>query len=84
MGSKTISLEDSAFERLRAAKRPGESYSDVVHRLVAREAPSLLDLAGLVSPAEGRRLKSVVARMRREDVASQRHAKTARGKPRGR
>lgn len=33
MGTKTISLADDAYERLKAAKREGESFSDVVRRL---------------------------------------------------
>jgi predicted CopG family antitoxin len=32
MATKTISLEIDAYERLRAAKGPGESFSDVVRR----------------------------------------------------
>jgi hypothetical protein len=33
MGTRTISLRDEAYERLRRAKRsPGESFSDVVMR----------------------------------------------------
>ena len=33
MGTKTISLKDEAYERLRAARRyPGESFSEVVLR----------------------------------------------------
>lgn len=33
MGTKTISLADDAYEKLRAHKREGESFSDVVRRL---------------------------------------------------
>ncbi|MBX0286974.1 antitoxin VapB family protein [Haloarcula salinisoli] len=33
MGTTTISLRDEAYDRLRAAKREGESFSDVVLRL---------------------------------------------------
>ena len=33
MATKTISLSEDAYERLRAMKREGESFSDVVRRL---------------------------------------------------
>ena len=32
MATKTVSLEIDAYEKLRAAKRPGESFSEVVRR----------------------------------------------------
>ena len=49
MGTKTISLKDEAYERLRAARRyPGESFSEVVLRATWPEdtvtARQLLDL----------------------------------------
>ena len=33
MGTKTIGLDDEAYERLRAQKRDGESFSDTVKRI---------------------------------------------------
>lgn len=33
MGTKTISLAEDAYERLKRHKREGESFSDVVRRL---------------------------------------------------
>lgn len=33
MGTTTISLKDEAYQRLKAAKEEGESFSDVVLRL---------------------------------------------------
>jgi hypothetical protein len=39
MAIKTISLELDAYEKLRAAKRPGESFSEVVRRGHWEEAP---------------------------------------------
>ena len=45
MATKTITLEIDAYERLRAQKKPGESFSAVVRRLrVVNEAPTGRDL----------------------------------------
>lgn len=40
-----VRLAQDAYERLRSAKRPGESFSDVVRRIVPQA--SLLELADL-------------------------------------
>ncbi|WP_306055629.1 antitoxin VapB family protein [Natronococcus wangiae] len=37
MGTKTISIKDDAYDRLRRHKRGDESFSDVVMRLTRRE-----------------------------------------------
>ena len=47
MATKTISLELDAYERLKAAKGPGESFSDVVRRASFRKNP--LTAQGLLS-----------------------------------
>jgi len=39
MATKTISLELDAYEKLRARKRAGESFSEVVRRAEFRDAP---------------------------------------------
>jgi predicted CopG family antitoxin len=39
MATKTISLELDAYEHLKASKRPGESFSDVVRRATFRKSP---------------------------------------------
>lgn len=72
MGTKTISLEDSAYERLRAAKRPGESFSEVIRRILGGREPSFSDFRGLIDRRSARQLADAVARMREEDLQAQR------------
>ncbi|MFP8955980.1 antitoxin VapB family protein [Natrialbaceae archaeon A-CW3] len=57
MGSKTISLRTETYRRLHREKQEGESFSDVVDRLLVddRENP-LAELIGLV---DGDELESV-------------------------
>ncbi len=72
MGTKTISLEDSAYSKLKASKRPGESFSDVIHRIVRSPEPSLLEFTELLDKKASEELARVIARMREEDIALQR------------
>ena len=71
MGTKTISLEDSAYGKLKAAKRPGESFSDVIHRVVGSREPSLLEFTKLLDRKASEELARAIARMRDEDIALQ-------------
>jgi len=68
MGSKTISLEDSAYHKLRAAKRPGESFSETVLRILAGKEPSLLDFRGLLDKRAILEVRETIARMKEEDL----------------
>ena len=54
MGSKTISIKDSTYDRLKARKSADESFSDAIDRLVnARdERHPLFDLVGLLDEEE--------------------------------
>ncbi len=58
--------------RLKAVKRPGESFSDVVNRVLGRKEPSFLDFRGLLQGGSIDRLAETVARMKREDIRAQR------------
>lgn len=62
MGTKTISLADDAYERLRSEKKEGESFSDVVRRLT--EGTDLSDYYGILSEETADDLEDVVAERR--------------------
>jgi len=71
MGTKTILLEDSAYSRLKAVKRPGESFSDAVNRVLGANEPSFLDFKGMLNGSAAERLAQTIARMKVEDIRAQ-------------
>ncbi len=64
MGSKTISITEDAYHRLRARKRRGESFTDVVLRLTERRP--LSEFAGVLDEKTGRALADALEEARRE------------------
>lgn len=62
MGTKTISLADDAYERLRAEKRENESFSDVVRRLT--EGVKLEEYYGALDDDTADELEEIVSRRR--------------------
>ncbi|RQG97294.1 antitoxin VapB family protein [Natrarchaeobius chitinivorans] len=68
MGTKTISLADDAYERLRAEKRENESFSDVVRRLT--EGVSLEKYHGALNEETANDLEDAIA-CRREERTTQ-------------
>ena len=71
MGSKTISLDDDAYGILAAAKRQGESFSDVVKRVFSKKAHPLLRLQGILSPEDAEDVRAAIERMRAMDIEEQ-------------
>ncbi|QSG15020.1 antitoxin VapB family protein [Halapricum desulfuricans] len=69
MSSKTISLKEETYERLRRAKGEGESFSDVIDRLLGDDEHPLYGLVGLLAEDEADRLRER-SRAFREDVDS--------------
>lgn len=59
MGTKTISLADDAYERLKAQKRENESFSDVVRRLTA--GVDLTEFHGALSEDTAADLEAAIA-----------------------
>lgn len=72
MASKTISLDEGAYTKLKAEKRPGESFSDVVHRLLEPDQPSLREFVDLLDEGTAEDLAAVIERMDAEDIEAQR------------
>jgi len=58
MTTKTVSLDEEAYRLLKAHKREGESFSDVVKRIVDEQ--SWTEVAGVLSESEARELESLV------------------------
>ena len=64
MGTKTISLADDAYEKLKAHKREGESFSDVVRRLAG--GVTLAEYHGVLGADTATELEEIVERRRDE------------------
>ncbi|KXB05651.1 hypothetical protein AKJ50_00295 [candidate division MSBL1 archaeon SCGC-AAA382A13] len=58
MGTKTISIKDEAYERLRKFKKEGESFTDLINRLTRKR--SLLELPELVEKEEAKSLEKAI------------------------
>jgi predicted CopG family antitoxin len=69
MESKNVALDTEAYDLLRKEKRRGESYSDVVKRLVRRSRSSL-DFAGAwkdLPKKEVDEVRDIIRRGREQD-----------------
>ncbi len=64
MGTKNIAISDEAYQRLRALKKSGESFTDVIERIT--RSRGVLELAGILSKAEGKDIRRRVEELRKE------------------
>lgn len=60
MGTKTISIKDEAYERLKRLKKEGESFTDLVNRITKKR--SILELSELVDEEEAESLGKAIER----------------------
>jgi len=64
MATKTISITEEAYKRLRARKGADESFTDVIIRLTERKP--LTDFAGMLSHSSVEAIRRAVEKSRRE------------------
>ena len=62
MASKTITISEDAYERLKSLKEEDESFSDVINK-ITRER-SLLEIAGILSEDEADELEEIIKERR--------------------
>jgi predicted CopG family antitoxin len=64
MGTKNIAISDEAYQMLKALKKSGESFTDVIERMTRKN--SVLDLAGMLSKGQVVALERRVKQMRKQ------------------
>jgi len=72
VGFKTISLSDAVYRKLRAEKRSGESFGEVILRLLDAKQPPLMKYAGAwkpLPPAEIREIRAKIEQLRHGTAA---------------
>ncbi len=67
MGTKTISISDDAYSRLKAEKREKESFTDAVIRITRKR--SLLEIAGFLDEGEAKEMEGTLKEMRSRSKA---------------
>ena len=71
MATKTISITEEAYERLRTQKAPKESFTDVINRITGKR--SIMELAGILSDEEASKMEDFIKKSR---LASRTHMNT--------
>ena len=68
MAYKTLGVRLETYDRLKAAKKKGESFSDLFDRLLDRmdRRGSIREIAGSISKEDGEELKRIVTELRKE------------------
>ncbi len=75
MGTKNIAISDEAYQRLKALKKPGESFTEVIERMT--RSRGVLELAGILSTRQAAQVGEHVRELR--GSSSRRLQRTAEG-----
>ena len=62
MATKNIAISEEAYQRLKALKKPGESFTEVIERMT--RSKGVLDLAGVLSKEQANAVSGEVREMR--------------------
>ncbi len=77
MSAKTLSLSEEVYARWEAERREGESFNDVIARLIGKK--SLMDIVGFFKEEGAEEMEEVIEEMReksRENIANSRRNET--------
>ncbi len=84
MPTTTISLERSAYDLLRSRKRPDESFSEEIHRILGPGAPEIREFLAILSAKDGALVADSIEAARAEDLEIERRRARRGGKGHGR
>jgi len=62
MPTRTISITEEAYERLKMQKEKNESFTDVINRISGKR--SILELAGILSDEEVNKMEDFIKKSR--------------------
>ena len=63
MPTRTISITEEAYERLKVRKENNESFSDVINKITGKR--SIMDLAGILSKEQAEKLEKHIRERRK-------------------
>jgi len=66
MVTKTLTITQSAYDKLLANKQEKESFSQVIERIIPQKKKTLLDFAGTLSEKEAEAFKTRITQFRKE------------------
>ncbi len=62
MATKTISITEEAYERLKAKKENNESFTDVINKITGRR--SIMEFAGILSDEDAEKIEEHIKGIR--------------------